>query len=120
MLALPTSEKEVYECFFNVPNIPMQSNPLNMEWIADSQERDPKTKALRDNPGKYYHLRPFGDVNVLCYVRPGGDVNTQWRIVLTDDTVGPAVQWFHEVAVHPGRDRLAILDNKCQISLCWA
>ena len=36
MLALPTSEKEVYECFFNVPNIPiMQSNPLSMKWIAD-------------------------------------------------------------------------------------
>ena len=106
MLALPISEKEVYECFFNVPNVPMQNNPLNMKWIAESQERDPKTKALRNNPGKYYHLKPFGDTEVLCYTRPGGDVDTQWRIVLTDETVGPAIRWFHEVGGHPGRDRL--------------
>ena len=106
MLNLPTSEEEVYECFFNIPNVPMESNPLNMSWIADSQKRDPKTKTLRDNPGKYYHLRPFGDINVLCYVRPGGDADTQWRIVLTDETVGPAIRWFHEVGGHPGRDRL--------------
>ena len=44
MLTLPTSDKEVYECFFNVPNVPMQNNPLNMKWIADSQERDKKLK----------------------------------------------------------------------------
>ena len=106
MLALPISEKEVYECFFNVPNVPMQNNPQNMKWIAESQERDPKTKALRNNPGKYYHLKPFGDTEVLCYTRPGGDVDTQWRIVLTDETVGPAIRWFHEVGGHPGRDRL--------------
>ena len=74
-----------------MPNVPIDSNPLNMSWIAESQERDPKTKALRKSPGKYYHLRPFDDVNVLCYVRPGGDKDTSWRIVLTDETVGPAI-----------------------------
>ena len=76
ILDLPTLKKEVYKCFFNVPNIPMQNNLLNMKWIADSQERDPKTQALQNDQVKYYHLKQFGDVNVLCYVRPGRDVNT--------------------------------------------
>ena len=75
----------------------MESNPLKMSWITESQEQDPKTKALRESPGKYYHLRPFGDFNFLCYVPPGGDKDTSWRVkdtswrvVLTDKTVGPA------------------------------
>ena len=99
-------EEEIYDGFFNVPTVPMRQNPLNMEWIAESQRRNPKTKALISNPGEEYHLRPVGDVDVLCYVRPGGDVNTQWRIVLTDETIGPTIRWFHEVGGHPGRDRL--------------
>ena len=91
MLTLPTLKEEMYDCFFNVPDVPMQHNPLNMEWIAQSQAKDARTKELRQTPTKYYHLRPFGDVNVLCHVRPGADADSQWRIELTDETVKPAV-----------------------------
>ena len=65
MLNLPTLKEEVYDCFFNVPDVPMKENPLNISWIAESQKRDPKTRALRENPGKYYHLKTFGDDEVL-------------------------------------------------------
>ena len=37
--------------------------------------------------------------------KPGEDQETQWIIVLTDETVGPAVQWFHPVLGHPGQQR---------------
>ena len=84
----------------------MSAAPLKMSWTTESQEQDPKTKAPRESPGKYYHLRPFGDFSFLCYVPPGGDKDTSWRVVLTDKTVGPATQWFHKVGGHLWRDRL--------------
>ena len=62
MLTLPTSKEEVYDCFFNVPDVPMQQNPLNMNWIAQSQAKDARTKELRQTPTKYYHLRPFAEM----------------------------------------------------------
>ena len=43
---------------------------------------------------------------VLCYVKPGQDKNSQWKIVLPRKLLKPAIKWFHLVTGHPGEKRL--------------
>ena len=70
MLNLPTDDKNIYECFLNLPDMPMQVNPLNLRWIKESQDREPRTSQIRANLGRYYHLRIFGDFDLICRTNP--------------------------------------------------
>ena len=50
---------------------------------------------------------------VLCYRRPVTDAETQWRIVLEDELVGPEIKWLHKILGHPGRDILIWTMEAC-------
>ena len=103
MLNLPTSDEEVLDCFLGLPYVPMQENPLNMRWIADCQNRDNETRRLRNNPNRDFHLKKFGDVEVLVYVANGVNPDNNWKIVLTEETIKPVINWFHEIGGHSGQ-----------------
>ena len=106
LLNLPTDDSSIYDCFLNLPDMPLQVNPLNLRWIKEIEDNDPRTSQIRANLGRYYHLQTFGDFDLICCANPGEDQETQWRIVLTDETVGPAVQWFHQVLGNSGQQCL--------------
>ncbi|EJK69288.1 hypothetical protein THAOC_09464, partial [Thalassiosira oceanica] len=113
MLNLPTSDEEVLDCFLGLPYVPMQENPLNMRWIADCQNRDNETRRLRNNPSRDFHLKKFGDVEVLVYVANGVNPDNNWKIVLTEETIKPVINWFHEIGGHSGQTRLyAMIDSR--------
>jgi len=113
MLNLPTSDNEVFDCFLGTSYVPMRENPLNMRWIADCQRRDDKTRHLRNNPSQHYHLKKFGDIDVLVYVANNANPDNNWKIVLTEETIKPVVRWFHEVGGHSGQTRLyAMIDAR--------
>ena len=54
-----------------------------------------------------YIIKQFGNnVDLVCYVWPGDNPDTQWKICLTQDSLIPTIHWFHQVLNHPGQARL--------------
>jgi transposase InsO family protein len=80
-----------------------------MEWIRERQQTDP---VLLDRAIKYnerYVNKTFENgTQVLCYVKPGDNPDTQWKIALAKDMIRPTIKWFHQVLGHPGQKRMRL------------
>lgn len=113
-------EPDLYDCLKHHPdlesylasydhmmNIPRSThNPLNYDWLKDTQDADSELVKRLDQQVKGYHKREFDEVELICYSPTGGSKNDNWQICLTDEAVGPAIAWFHQVLGHPGNSRL--------------
>ena len=45
------------------------------------------------------------NLNILVYVKPGLDKQTQWKICLPKTMVKDAIKWYHVALGHPGMER---------------
>ena len=100
-------DKELLDCFLNLPPQDVEENPLNFKWIAEEQSKDAILERWRQRlPDQYFNKRLQTDTDVLCYVKPGDDPAKQWKIALPKASIVPVLKWFHEVLGHPGEERL--------------
>ncbi len=42
------------------------------------------------------------DKEIICYVAPGNNCDTQWKFALTNSMIQPTIHWFHAMLRHPG------------------
>ena len=101
-------DPELFECLINLPEVDTpQHNPLNYSWIHEQQQADNQLIRLQRKKPENYITKEFEDnVKLICYVAPGDDAATQWRICLTEDMIPKVARWFHEILGHPGYKRL--------------
>ncbi len=94
------------ECFHNLPDNMVDTNPLDMENIKEQQDAD---DALLQHATKYanqYTRKRIGTIDdILCYIKPGDPPN-DWKIALPKNLLQPTIEWFHQVTGHPGSKRL--------------
>jgi len=64
-----------------------------------------RCRIKKKNPGQFKITRMGRDLDILVYVKPGLDAETQWRICLPKNMVKDAVKWFHLALGHPGYAR---------------
>ena len=128
-LNLYFNEAEIYKCLRYLPemdnyfetsyllqlpsmkesmlNLPVsEQNPLNYDWLKDLQDADPVLRRNGEQGISGFSLRTFDETELVCYTEPGKDENDHWKICLTDETLQPAITWFHQVLGHPGQHRL--------------
>jgi hypothetical protein len=94
------------ECYLNLPDNMVDTNPLDMENIKEQQDAD---DALLQHATKYadqYTHKRIGTIDDnLCYIKPGDPPNN-WKITLPKSLLQPTIKWFHQVTGHPGSKRL--------------
>jgi hypothetical protein len=94
------------ECYLNLPDDMVDTNPLDMENIKEPQDAD---DALLQHAAKYvdqYMRNCTGTIDdILCYIKPGDPPNN-WKIALPKSLLQPTIKWFHQVTGHPGSKRL--------------
>ena len=94
----PFESQDMFDCFLNLPVPPTQNNPLNLAWVKERQDNDAALVLLRQGLPANYIIKQFGNnVDLVCYVRPGDNPDTQWKICLTQDSLIPTIYWFHQV-----------------------
>jgi transposase InsO family protein len=89
------------ECLLHYPD-ELNGFPLNFQAIAEAQNADPDVLALIGTPG--YDRQVFHGTEMISYRR---DEDANWRIVLPEALVEPALLWYHHIQGHSGADRLA-------------
>ena len=95
------------ECFLHLPPLEVQdTNPTDYQWIFDKQnETDELVKRQQKFPDRYFN-NVLDDKEIICYVAPGDDRDTQWKFALTDSMIRPTLHWFHAMLGHPGSRRM--------------
>ena len=111
---------DLYECLRYLPEMdsyfaisdhmlnlpPSSENPLNFEWIRDTQEASAELRRKCGEGISGFSRRKFDGIDLICFTDKGQNEDENWKICLTDEAVRPAIAWFHQVLGHPGRDRL--------------
>eukprot|EP00573_Skeletonema_grethae_P000322 CAMPEP_0201689056 /NCGR_PEP_ID=MMETSP0578-20130828/2716_1 /ASSEMBLY_ACC=CAM_ASM_000663 /TAXON_ID=267565 /ORGANISM="Skeletonema grethea, Strain CCMP 1804" /LENGTH=792 /DNA_ID=CAMNT_0048173573 /DNA_START=167 /DNA_END=2545 /DNA_ORIENTATION=+ len=95
-----------FQVFMNLPTT--VQNPLRYEWLAEMQTScEALQQRLHQDPTRY-HRKPFGrnDIELICY-SPTPEDESSLKIVLTDETVDAAVEYFHLLLNHPGLKSLS-------------
>jgi hypothetical protein len=94
------------ECYLNLPDNMVDTNPLDMENIKEQKDAD---DALLQHATKYadqYTRKCIGTIDdILCYIEPGDPPNN-WKIALPKSLLQSTIKWFHQVTGHPGSKRL--------------
>ncbi len=94
------------ECYLNLPDDMVDTNPLDTENIKEQQDAD---DSLFQHAAKYanqYTRKRIGTIDdILCYIKPGYPPNN-WKIALPKSLLQPTIKWFHQVTSHPGSKRL--------------
>ncbi len=94
------------ECYLNLPDNMVDTNPLDMANIKEQQDAD---DALLQHATKYadrYTHKRIGTIDdILCYIKLGDPPNN-WKIALPESLLQPTIKWFHQVTGHPGSKRL--------------
>jgi len=87
--------------FMNLPST--VQNPLRYQWLAEEQSRCPTLQQKLTTSPTFYHRRTFGrhDTSLICYSPTPQDESTL-KIVLTDNAVDAAIEYFHLLLNHPG------------------
>ena len=107
-------DPEILDCFLALENdechfLPFEHegfNPLDLRTIQEEQKKDSEFNTLKQkNPEQFKITRMGKDLDILVYVKPGLDAETQWRICLPKNMVKDAVKWFHLALGHPGYAR---------------
>ena len=81
-------------------------NPLDLESIKEEQQKDNELQTLAEKqPNEYFPMSMGRNLNILVYVKPGLDKQTQWKICLPKTMVKDAIKWYHVALGHPGMER---------------
>jgi hypothetical protein len=101
-------DDKLKECLLYYPDM-LNAFPLAFPDIATSQQADPVNQALllKDR----YELQEFHGTQLTCR----HDEDDQWRIVLPEALIDPAISWYHYALGHVRTARL------CQTlrTHCW-
>jgi transposase InsO family protein len=97
---------EQFLSFMNLPST--VQNPLRYEWLAETQASCAALQQCLVQAPTLYHRKPFGrhDIELICYTQTPDD-ESSLKIVLTDETVDAAVEYFHLLLNHPGSKSLS-------------
>ena len=102
-------EDSFEESFLNLPYENVQENPLNLANMRDKQYECPDIKRWKAKHSKHFITKEIGTVpDLICYVKPGTNPDTSWRIVLPTSMVKNTIKWYHLVTGHPGTKRLEL------------
>jgi hypothetical protein len=94
------------ECYLNLPEDMVDTNPLDMENIKKQQDADDTLLQHATKCAEQYMRKRIGTIDdILCYTR-SGDPPNNWKIALPKSLLQPTIKWFHQVTGHPGRKRL--------------
>ena len=97
-------EDSFEESFLNLPYENVQENPLNLANMRDKQYECPDIKRWKAKHSKHFITKEIGTVpDLICYVKPGTNPDTSWRIVLPTSMVKNTIKWYHLVTGHPGQ-----------------
>lgn len=110
-------EPELYDCIRHLPelddyfnmfvNLPAtEDNPLSYAWLKDMQDDEADLETLIKDATSGYHLREFGDMQLVCYSESDTKTDEDWKIVLSEEAVKPSIKYFHQLFNHPGKNRL--------------
>ncbi len=100
------------ECYLNFPTTDHEDSPLNFENIREKQQADAELLEWKRKFPERYIDKQIGRVRgIICYVKPGEDPRTQWKIALPASMLEGTVKWFHQITGHPGITRLRITLN---------
>ena len=83
-------------------------NPLRYDWLAETQASCQALQQRLVEAPTLFHRKPFGrnETKLICY-SPTPDDESSLKIVLTDETVDAAVEYFHLLLNHPGLKALS-------------
>mmetsp|Transcript_8887 Transcript_8887/g.14664 ORF Transcript_8887/g.14664 Transcript_8887/m.14664 type:complete len:1289 (+) Transcript_8887:344-4210(+) len=82
-------------------------NPLRYQWLAESQSEDQQLlQKCNDAQNPNYQVKDFKDIDLCSYCKDPSDPNEHWRIVLTDETLDPTIEFYHKLLNHPGHNAL--------------
>ena len=100
---------DVFEYYLNIPEYESPEEcPLSYDYIREQQQADATLLARQIKyPAQFIKKSLDEEVqDIICYVRPDNDPETQWRIALPEQILAKTVAWFHQIMVHPGSKRL--------------
>ena len=98
---------ELAECLshFSYVNAPStDSNPLRYSWIRESQQMDADLLQCLQSDPAHFQVRNLQDTELICFNKnPEED---DWKICLTDQTLDPTIEFFHQLLNHPSHNVL--------------
>ena len=84
------------ESFLNLPDMADIDSPLDFVKSKNEQQNDAELLASQTKHPEIYIEKQIGDVHdVICYVKPGSVLDTQWKIALPKSMLESAVKWYH-------------------------
>ena len=97
------------ESYLNLPFENLEENPLNLSNMRDKQYECKDIQRWKEKYPKSFIKKEIGTVpDLICYVKPGTNPDTSWRIVLPTSMLDSTIKWFHLVTGHPGSKRLEL------------
>ena len=73
------------------------------------QQNDAELLSAQAKHREIYIEKQVGDIpNLICYVKPGKDPLTRWKIALPKSMLESFIRWYHIVIGHPGNTRLPL------------
>jgi hypothetical protein len=94
------------ECYLNLPDGMVDTNPLDMKNIKEQQDADDALLQYATKYSDQYMYKCIGTIDdILCYIKPGDPPNN-WKITLPKSLLQPPIKWFHQVIGHPSSKRL--------------
>lgn len=97
---------EAFQSFMNLPST--FQNPLRYQWLASQQAQCPALQQQLVQQPTLFHRRTFGrhDTELICFSSTP-EHEDSWKIVLTDEAVDAALEYFHILLNHPGNKALS-------------
>jgi transposase InsO family protein len=96
-------DRELTECFLNLPDLNYQPFPLDFQHIAQGQQADASLLQRRMLHPLSYPSQYFNGREIISYrVTP----TAKWQICIPTNQLIALVRWFHEVLGHCGIHRL--------------
>ncbi|KAL7528847.1 hypothetical protein ACHAXR_002666 [Thalassiosira sp. AJA248-18] len=100
-------DKEMLDCFLNLPSEPPPENPLNLNWLREQQQNNQELLDRAQRLSQQYINKTLTrGVDLICHIKSGDNAATQWKIELARDAIIPVLKWFHQVLGHPGENRM--------------
>ena len=97
-------DDDLLDCFVHLPASSGVPFVLDYATIAAAQGRDASlTQLALDKPQQYVRQLLAPETEVLCYIK---EPNAPWKIVIPDELLRTAIQWYHLSLGHIGTTRL--------------
>jgi transposase InsO family protein len=102
-----TDNKNLLDCFLNLPTQRQMRYPLDLRWIQENQFEDTILNEMRqEHPGNF-PAHTIDGVPLLCYRKDHLDESVNnWRICIPSGLLRDMVVFFHKVLGHAGEVRV--------------